>query len=707
MAEQTLLAVDDEPGMRLLAEAAFAGAGYRVLLASGGEEALSLLDSHRPDVVLLDILMPGMDGLETCRRIKAMPDHQHVPIIMLTGLDDVEAVEKAYQSGAWDFCSKPINWQILKHRVSFALRASEAFAAERRSSRLSRTIDRSHSEVLTFDADTGLLISANHSARENLGYGEREVIGVPFFSIAHSAAGPGLADQLKSLPEQGQVNLSVILLRRDGTRYPAEGIFLYSRDEEPHVVICILQDVSERRRVEAELHRLAHYDELTKLPNRRLLSEHVNNALARAARNGTRCAICMLDLDGFKRVNDTLGHSAGDRLLQEVAERLTGVVRMYDCVSREARRDDPQLTQLARLGGDEFFLLLTDFSEEGDAAKVARRTLDQVAMPYRINDASLTITGSMGIALYPDDGDSLDTLMMRADSAMYRAKQNGKNAYAYYTTETGENTLARLSLETDLRAALDRGELELHYQPQLDDALDAVVGVEALVRWRHPTEGLRGPDTFIPIAEESGLIAALGDYVLRAALKQLQAWQPLLGSGFKMSVNVSALQLRQGDFLDKLAALLEDSAVPRDSLVLEITESALMSNAAGRLRWFDALKDTGVQIAIDDFGTGYSSLSYLTRFPIDYLKVDRGFVSDLEEGREGAAVTRAIFRMAEELGIGITVEGVENERQLHLIRAMGRCYVQGWLVSKALPAEEALAFIQAYASTAQARVGVP
>jgi diguanylate cyclase (GGDEF)-like protein/PAS domain S-box-containing protein len=706
MAETTILAVDDEPGIRLLAEAAFGRDGYRVLLASSGDEALALLDTHRPDVILLDILMPGIDGFETCRRIKASPEHRNVPVIVLTGLDDVEAIERAYECGAWDFSSKPINWQILKHRVRYALRASEAFAAERRSSRLSRTIDRSHSEVMTYDAASGIVLSANESARENLGYEERAIIGLPFFSVAHGAAGRTLSSELEDLPAQGQKHLSVILLRRDGTRYPAEGNFLYASDEQPHVVICILQDMSERRRVEAELHRLAHYDDLTKLPNRRMLHEHVRIALARAARSESRCAICMLDLDGFKRVNDTLGHTAGDRLLQEVAERLTGVVRLYDCVARDVAPEGPQLAQLARLGGDEFFVLLTDFTDEADAAKVARRILDEVALPYEVGDAFLTITGSMGIALYPDDGESLDKLMMRADSAMYRAKQNGKDAYAFYTAETGTDTLARLSLETDLRAAIDRGELELHYQPQLDDTLDHIVGVEALVRWRHPTDGLRGPDVFIPIAEESGLIVTLGDYVLREALTQLSTWQPLFGPDFKMSVNVSALQLRQDDFLDKLDALMQEKQVPTGSLVLEITESALMTNAATRLSWFDALKSTGVQIAIDDFGTGYSSLSYLTRFPIDYLKVDRSFVSDLERGREGAAITRAIFRMAEELGIGITVEGVENESQLRIIRGMGHCFIQGWLVSKALPPREMQAFISAYAAGQKGKLGL-
>jgi PAS domain S-box-containing protein len=694
--QPSLLAVDDDPGMLLLAEAAFSEDGYRVLQAESGSAALRILAEHEVDVILLDILMPGMDGFETCRRIKEDPNSAGIPVIVLTGLEDMDAVDRAYGVGAWDFTAKPINWPILKHRVRYALRASEAFASERRAARLSRTIDNSHSEVITYDFASGAILSANRSALGNLGYNERELKGVPFFSVAHGLSGASLAVELEPLPDTGQLNLSLALLRSDGTRYPAEGIFLFSGDDQPHVVICILQDVSERRRVEEELHRLAHYDELTQLPNRRLLNEHVRGALSRAARNGSRCAICMLDLDGFKRVNDTLGHTAGDRLLQDVAERLTGVVRLYDCVSRDGSTDSPHLSQLARLGGDEFFVLLTDFDDDGAPARIAMRILEQVALPYDISNTTLTITGSMGIALYPDDGDNLDQLMMRADTAMYRAKQNGKNTYAYYTHETSDNTVARLTLETELRTAISEGQLVLHYQPQLDDELREVVGVEALVRWRHPRDGLRSPDMFIPIAEETGLIGAIGDFVLRESLRQLDEWHMELGESFKMSVNVSALQIRQEDFQDRLRELLGKARTPSDRLVLEITESALMTHAASRLRWLDELKETGVEIAIDDFGTGYSSLSYLTRFPIDYLKVDRSFVADLERGDEGAAVTRAVFRMAQELGIRIIAEGVESERQLELLREMGRCTVQGWLVSKARPADELLDFVRAY-----------
>ena len=699
MGGQTLLAVDDDPGLRLLAEAAFRAEGLQVALAATGEEALEVLSGPgaQPSVILLDILMPGIDGFETCRRIRDLPGHGNTPIVMLTGIDDVSAVERAYEAGAWDFTSKPINWPILKYRVRYALRASLAFESERRAARLSRTIDNSHSEVITFDAELGSVISANNSALDNLGYRESELVGQPFYSIAHGVGGRRLQEQLAALREVGQLNTSLALLRRDGTRYPADGVFLYSQEEEPSVVIGILQDTTERQRIEAELHRLAHYDELTQLPNRRLLDEHVRHALGRAARGGTRCAICMLDLDGFKRVNDTLGHSAGDLLLREVATRLSAVVRQHDCVSREPPlTPDARCGQLARLGGDEFFLLLTEFTDESAAARVAQRVLEQVARPYDISDTTLTVTASIGIALFPEDGTTLDRLMMHADAAMYRAKHNGKNTYAYYTPETGVNSLARLSLEAELREAIEREQLELHYQPQLDDGLRAVVGVEALIRWRHPVDGLRSPGTFIAIAEETGLIAAIGDFVLQRALQDIVAWQPTLGTEFKMSVNVSALQLRQEGFVDRVRGLLAQYPTARDRLVLEITESAIMSDADAALQWMQALKGAGARIAIDDFGTGYSSLSYLTRFPIDYLKVDQSFVSELEHGAEGAAVTRAVFRMAQELGIAIVTEGVETAPQLHMIRDMGRCLVQGWLVSPALPATELLEFVQRY-----------
>lgn len=700
MDTRTILAIDDDLGTLLLAEEAFAADGYEVVVAQSGAKALQLLADIKPDVILLDIMMPQMDGYETCAGIKKLPGFEHIPVIMLTGLDDIEAVEKSYESGAWDFTSKPINWAILKHRVRYALRASEAFASQQKAARLSRTIDNSHSEVVTFDVETGQIVSANASAVKNLGYPQEELLGHRFTEIASDSPELPLERHLAELKTKQQLNLTFIVQRKDGTSYPAEGIFLYSDDQEPHVCISVFQDVTEKERVEAELHRLAFYDDLTGLPNRRLLREHVKQALALAKRRKGRCAICILDLDGFKRINDTLGHTVGDMLLKEVSERLVSVVREYDYVSRNSEGGSEQAgAQLARLGGDEFMLLITDFNEDDVPAKVAARILKQISLPYNVRKTELNLTGSIGISVYPEDGDSLDALMMHADAAMYKAKLAGKNNYAFHTEEAGDNSVNRLTLESELRAAIKNGELELHYQPQVDAGLQKIVGSEALLRWRHPEDGLRPPDQFIPLAEETGLIVPIGEWVLQEAVAQLRRWEHSLQGGLKMSVNVSGIQMRQESFLNAARHLLEDFTNARGNLMIELTESTVMSNAASHVEWLKELKGAGAQIAIDDFGTGYSSLSYLKKFPIDYLKIDRSFIMDLETNREDAAITRAIFRMAQELGIELIVEGVETEAQLDIIREMGDCLIQGWLVCKALPAAEFEVFFEEFRAT--------
>ncbi|MEP5766559.1 MAG: EAL domain-containing protein [Halieaceae bacterium] len=697
MKERTILAIDDDPGTRMLAQAAFAGEDYEVVLADSGKAGLAMLQRVKPDVILLDIMMPEMDGYQTCSAIKQTRGFEHTPVIMLTGLDDIDAVEKAYDCGAWDFTSKPINWPIIRHRVRYALRAAEAFANQQKAARLSRTIDNSHSEVITFNYESRTIVGANASALRNLGYDLEQLQAMAFTDIAIETEEQPIVQNLEDLVEKQQANLSFQLRRSDDSTYPAEGIFLYSDDEDPHVCIGVFQDMSERRRVEAELHRLAYYDELTNLPNRRLLQEQVEQSLKVAKRKGSRTAICMLDLDGFKRVNDTLGHSVGDMLLKEVSERLVSVVRQRDQVARGGSEDEPQSgARLARLGGDEFLILLSDYTDGDAPAKVAARVLKQLSMPYYVHKTELNLTASIGIASYPDDGDSLDALMMRADAAMYKAKHSGKNNYAFSADDAGENSIARLTLEADLRNAISNNELELHYQPQLDDGLQHIIGAECLLRWRHPEHGLRPPDSFIPVAEETGLILPIGEWVLQEAVAQLNRWDRTLQENLKMSVNVSGIQMRQPGFLESTQLLMQGFPASRGQLVIELTESALMSNAAGHVEWLQKLKQAGAEIAIDDFGTGYSSLSYLKKFPIDYLKVDRSFVQDLEHDREDAAITRAIFRMAQELGLEIVVEGVETQSQLEIVRAMGDCQVQGWLISKALPALEFEAFVRKF-----------
>ncbi|MDX1735899.1 MAG: EAL domain-containing protein, partial [Halioglobus sp.] len=463
----------------------------------------------------------------------------------------------------------------------------------------------------------------------------------------------------------------------------------------PFSYVGIFQNVSERHRTEKELHRLAFFDELTGLPNRRMFKEHVARVLSAATRQDSKCALCVLDLDGFKQVNDALGHSIGDLLLKQVSDRLAAEIRQYDVVSRQ----EPGETEsgsaafnLARFGGDEFLLLVSDFDHPSVPGKVASRILQSIAKPYNIHGHELNVTASVGVAQFPEDGDSLEVLLMHADSAMYEAKSIGKNSYSYYSTNTGKTSRDRLALEAELRKAPQNGELRLHYQPIIDSVAECIMGFEALLRWQHPERGLLSPASFINIAEETGLIVPIGEWVLGEVLRQMNEWTGTPLAGLKCAVNVSGLQLRQDEFLVGTKRLLDDSRFPANSLVFELTESAIMSSAQSRLDWLQGIKDLGVEVAIDDFGTGYSSLAYLKKFPIDYLKIDRSFVVDLARDADDQVIVSTMFSMAKALGLGIVAEGVEGPEQYRILTQMGNCAIQGYMFGEAMTPEELLAF---------------
>lgn len=691
----TILVVDDDPGILLMAGEAFYGDNFDVVTVSSGEEALAKIEAVNPDVILLDIMMPGMDGFDTCLGIRALADFENTPVIMLTGMEDVSAVDRAYEVGAWDFISKPINWPILRYRVSHCLRSFDAFSNERIAARLSKTLDNSSNEIIVFDAQTKKICSANTSAMANLGYDQEALDKLCFQEVTLDLSESDLAEKMESLKESQQISLSLSLRRSDGSSYPVDGTFLYNSDEKPHVCICIFQDVTERQKTEQRLHQLAYYDDLTGLPNRRLFEKHVHKALASARRNHTFCAVCIVDLDGFKAVNDAFGHSRGDVLLQQVTDRLSSQLRQSDVVLRMNVDVDPGHAQLelARLGGDEFLLLLTDFDDTLVPARVADRLLKSISTPYHLDDKELNITASMGISLFPQDGDCLDVLMPRAEVAMYSTKKAGKNNYAYYSQDSGMNSMARLTLETEMRKALDRDEFELFYQPQVDGYTGRIAGVEALIRWRHPERGLVPPGEFISVAEDSGLIIPLGDWVVQTAAAQLTRWVGLYGPQFKCAVNISGTQLRQDDFLDTTRDVLAKLAPTGGRLVVELTESSIMTTNASRLEWMQEIREMGAEIAIDDFGTGYSSLSYLKKLPIDYLKIDRSFIIDLVSNPDDRIITNTVFLMAQALGLEVVVEGVEEREQLTLINQMGMSLIQGYLFTPPLPVSDLEAWI--------------
>ena len=445
-------------------------------------------------------------------------------------------------------------------------------------------------------------------------------------------------------------------------------------------LIGTIVDITERKQAEARVSRLAHYDELTGLPNRTMFHERVGHAIAQARRNAKSLAILFIDLDDFKKINDTLGHGAGDRALRVIAERLRGCLRATDTV--------------CRLGGDEFVVLIEELPQPENVAEVAKKILAAIVQPFPLDAGQYHLSASIGISTYPGDSDDLQGLMKNADIAMYRAKEQGRNNYQFYSTQMNVHTLERLALESDLRHALARDEFRLHYQPKVDIRSGRITGVEALLRWQQPGRELVPPAQFIPLAEETGLIVPIGDWVLRTACLQSKAWLDKGLPPLTVAVNLSARQFAHESLIEDVARTLRDTKLDPASLELEITESMVMRDPERAVILLAALKAMGIRLSIDDFGTGYSSLSYLKRFPLDSVKIDRSFIQDLPGSVDDAAITRAIIAMAHSLRLKSIAEGVETEEQLGFLREEGCDEMQGYLFSRPLPEDEFLRFFQ-------------
>jgi diguanylate cyclase (GGDEF)-like protein/PAS domain S-box-containing protein len=553
---------------------------------------------------------------------------------------------------------------------------SQLKAAEDLSSRFGRILDNSSNEIYIFDADTLKFTLVNRGARKNLGYSMQEMEQMTPVDLKPDYTEEDFSELMQPLcqGEQQQVVFQTRHQRKDKTFYPVEVRLQLSRQESPPVFVAIIQDISERIQNEKQLQYLAHYDALTKLPNRILFTDRLEQSLARARWHDYTVAVLFLDLDRFKIINDTLGHNIGDQALQALSKRLNDCVREGDTV--------------ARLGGDEFAIVLEDIDSEDDVAPIARIILNVLSQPFLLDKHEFILTTSIGISLFPVDGENTQTLLKHADIAMYRAKDEGRNTYQFYLADMSAKAFERLNMETNLRRALEREEFVLYYQPQLNLADGTIFGVEALLRWQHPDLGLVSPMEFIPLLEETGLIIPVGEWVLRTACLQARAWNDSGLKSLRMSVNLSGRQTNNSDFIATVEQVLKDSKLDPQLLELEMTESILMHNMRSTIKALETIREMGVRLAIDDFGTGYSSLSYLKRFPIDTLKIDHSFIHDITQDPEDATLVEAIIAMGKALHLDVIAEGVETEQQVKFLRKHGCGSIQGYLISKPLPAQE-------------------
>ena len=541
---------------------------------------------------------------------------------------------------------------------------------------LAAQVFESSRDAITITDARGAIITVNEAFTTITGYPAAEVVGKnPKILQSGRHDAEYYRVMWASIQEHGHWQGEIWNKRKNGEIYPEWlKITAVKNRSQTTNYIAVFSDITGDIRAAEHIQRLAYYDTLTDLPNRALLLDRLDLAIAHAKRSGYKCAVLFLDMDRFKNINDALGHSIGDQLLKSVAARLKECAREVDTV--------------ARMGGDEFVVVLDGMAEIGSILTVARKMLHSLSQPYEVEGHNIRATPSIGISVYPEDGTDRESLIMNADSAMYHAKENGRNDFKFFVPDMKTKVAEKLFIESDLRKALEYGQFVLHYQPQVDIKTGHIIGAEALVRWNHPAAGLISPAKFIPIAEESGLIVPLGEWILNEACRQNLAWQKTGLPPISIAVNLSAVQFRQQNLCQLINKALSDTGLDPHYLELELTEGLVMSNTNSAIETLNCFKEMGVHISIDDFGTGYSSLSYLKHFPIDYLKIDQSFVRDITTNPDDAAITTAIINMAQGLNLRTIAEGVETADQLAFLRLHSCDVVQGYYFSKPVPATE-------------------
>ncbi len=689
---KTILLIEDNPGDARLIREMFNEQGSQSIdltIVDCMKDAEKHLAERPVDIILLDLGLPDVQGLEAVRRAHAAASH--IPLVVLSGLNDESLAVQTLQQGAQDYLIKG------QFEPRDALRALR-YAVERKvieeklfdeKERAQVTLNCIGDAVICTDLK-GNITFLNMVAERLTGWSLIEAAGKPMaeaFQIVDAITRRTTPNPMeKSVVQDRAGNLpnNCILIRRDGREVNIEDSVAPIHDREGNVTgsVLVFRDVSAARALADQLAHAAEHDSLTGLPNRSLLNDRLEQAIAMAGRLHSKVAVLFLDLDGFKHINDSLGHSTGDKLLQCVAARLRDCVRAPDTVSRQ--------------GGDEFVILLQGVRKAEDAIIAANRILEAVAIPHFVEHRELHVTTSIGVSLYPGDGQNAETLIKNADTAMYQAKENGRQGYKFFRPEMNARAVERQSIEEGLRSALERKEFTLHYQPKIDLKTGAINGTEALIRWNHPERGLVPPLQFIPIAEDCGLIIPIGARVLREACGQAKAWADAGLPPMTMAVNVSAVQFRSEGFLESIFAIMSEVGLDPKFLEVEITESVLVKHAEVATTILRALRDKGVRVSVDDFGTGYSSLSYLRKFPLDALKIDQSFVRQITPKPSDAGIVSAIISMGQSLNLRVIAEGVETAEDLAFLKAHNCDEAQGYLFSRPIPANEMVAWLHDY-----------
>ncbi len=651
---------DAELVQRLLRQGGFEIAAERVDSALGLAQALD----KKWDVVISDYSMPQFSGSEALRMVrKRIPE---TPFIFVSGTLGEDSATEAMRVGAQDYVLKT-NLRRLVPAVKRELREAESRRRLKERVQIDQIILNSIGDAVLSADLFGNITYLNRAAEKMTAWPCEEAAGRPLAEVFR--IWDGTSRGVTSIQTIRQPS-NLVLIRRDGVEIPIEFSVSPIHDQGGHVkgTVTVVRDVTAARAMALQIAHSAQHDGLTGLPNRILLNDRISQAIALAPRRGKRLAVLFLDLDGFKHINDSLGHQIGDKLLQSIARRLIGCLRISDTISRQ--------------GGDEFVVLLSELDHSDEAAIMAKRILEAVAAAHSIGQHNLHVTASMGLSVYPDDGLDAETLIKNADIAMYQAKENGRQTYEFFTPAMNARAVERQSIEESLRHALERQEFTLHYQPKVNLNSGEITGAEALLRWTNPGRGEVPPEQFIPIAEDCGLILPIGNWVLREACRQARSWTDAGLPLTTMAVNISAREFRNEHFLDQVLAILEETGLDPKCLELELTESVLMKRAEHAESILKKLRASGVQVAVDDFGTGYSSLSYLTKFSIDTIKIDHSFVRKITSNPNEATIITAVVSLARSLNMRVVAEGVETQEELAFLRAHQCEEAQGYYFSR-------------------------